>query len=542
MGVLPVDNLPAKLCVAAVLEAVHATAASLMRRLERLPAVDQRAILTSVDPVDDIIAEFAHAHDIVVIRTPENDLLSGYARAAECLGADIVVRLGEGAPEPAAISRLIGAVEGFDCVATDEKHPAIVVMTRLALDKLLMDVADDPLARRDVIGYFRTHPGFVAMLTVRADALQRTDAAAFLEILHARLEAQNGHSSLAELKFVLQHEKGRRPAGPGESGKALLHVGGGAGHAKPMIALARALRDNEHIDCVFAAHSREALAAAKTAGFAAYAVAKLPAMVPSLVIVDGPLPVDLSQTGGAVTAVIGDASENRLAADFAYYPPLPQFGSLTWRGSRTQVRVGWEWALLGHVPAGARARPKSPRPTVLIAMGSSDPQNLTQRAAKALSVLDPVFRARFVIGPGVAEKSRRAKAIVGLSGDFQTIEGADGLATEFAACDMALITCGVAALEAAASGIPAIYLCCDETELMSAAALEKAGLGISLGLAASVSHQMISKAISDLLKDGPRRMAMRAAALTAVDGGGAVRIAAELAAALSGRGAQRAAG
>ena len=75
---------------------------------------------------------------------------------------------------------------------------------------------------------------------------------------------------------------------------------------------------------------------------------------------------------------IDDGSERRLASDFAYYPPVPQARALDWTGARTVPRIGWEWALLGLNPHLTPARaPATARPTLLVAMGGSDPQGLT---------------------------------------------------------------------------------------------------------------------------------------------------------------------
>src|SRR5208282_516887 len=103
-----------------------------------------------------------------------------------------------------------------------------------------------------------------------------------------------------------------------------------------------------------------------------------------------------------VTAVIDDASPRRLAADLAYYPPVPQAEKLDWTGSHCERRIGWQWAILGLGKPAASWGHAGPRPTLLVTMGGSDPAGLTLKCAHALAKLDPAFRARFVIGPGVA--------------------------------------------------------------------------------------------------------------------------------------------
>jgi spore coat polysaccharide biosynthesis protein SpsF len=186
-----------------------------------------------------------------------------------------------------------------------------------------------------------------------------------------------------------------------------------------------------------------------------------------------------------------------------------------------------------------RPRAFSPRPTLLVTMGGSDPTGMTLRAARALAALDPVFRARFVIGPGFENREKTARAIVALKSNFETIEGADSLTTEYASADLALAAFGVTAYELAAFGVPALYLCASEDHALSASAFELAGMGVPLGLADEAEDKAIAKAVWALLADAERRREMRSAGLMTIDGGAAARIASELAIALAQRRAVR---
>jgi spore coat polysaccharide biosynthesis protein SpsF len=170
---------------------------------------------------------------------------------------------------------------------------------------------------------------------------------------------------------------------------------------------------------------------------------------------------------------------------------------------------------------------------LLVAMGGSDPAALTLRTAEALVKLDPVFRARFVIGPGVADGAKIARRIVGLAPHFETVEGAGDLATEYAASDAAIAAFGVTAYELAAYGVPALYLCLTDDHALSASAFEQAGMGISLGVAERVQDEDITRAVWALLADPARRREMRAAGMTTIDADGAARVAADLAATLN---------
>ncbi|MDE2182245.1 MAG: NTP transferase domain-containing protein [Alphaproteobacteria bacterium] len=549
----------------------------IVHRLQKSRLIQAIVVATSTNPRDDAIVEFGRDNDVLVVRGPEEDVLARFARAAEITDADIIVRVSSDAPflDAEFIDHLVDALieQQGDYVLLEENaetaHEGVDPFTRRGLDKLMMDAAHDPVAREHVTGYFKLHPDFVRIARAKpfprlARAAGRLtidtpDDLAFVEAVHARLEAKAGEASLGDLLLLLEREPSLRDLNghvrqkeiAPQGGLALIRCdGGGAygfGHVKRMIALARALRDSEGIGVEFAVNGgEEALTPILQAGFAATLVPSprwnLGSVVadPDIFILDcrdGPTRCEVERFAARVpvTAVIDDGSERRLAADLAYYPPVPQVEDLDWTGSHCSVRTGWEWTLLGLAHASPRPRAVSARPTLLVTMGGSDPYGFTLKAAHALTALEPLFRARFVIGPGFAHKEQVAKAIVGLKSNFETIEGADGLATEYAACDLALASFGVTAYELAAYGVPALYLCATDDHARSASAFEHAGLGLSLGLGGRVCDRTIADAVLSLLSDGRRRRDMRAAGLMTVDGNGAARIARDLAAALSAR-------
>ena len=548
----------------------------IVHRLKACRRIDDIAIATTTNPLDQAIVEFGNANHVTVVRGPENDVLARFAHAAEILDADIIVRVSSDAPflDAGFIDHLIVALieQDGDYVMMEEgalcAHEGVDPLTRRGLAKLMTQARHDPAAREHVTGYFKLHPDFVPIARAPAYPLLARDAGrltvdtpddlAFVEAVHARLEARAGEASLADLLLLLEREpelrainshvrqKQIRPSG----GLALIRCDGGGkfgyGHVKRMVALARALRDHEGIGAVFALHGTDdAALPIRRAGFAvemAETHQALPALVaehgPDLLVLDGhegPSRVELEQLrrGVAVTAIIDDASDRRLACDFAYYPPVPQAHALEWKGARTVPRIGWEWALLGLGSHPAPPRPAHPasRPALLVAMGGSDPQGLTLRAAQALVSLD-LSRVRFVIGAGMKNAAKVARAVKALKENFETVEGADDLAAEYAAADLALCAFGVTAYELAAFGVPALYLGLTDDHARSAGAFEAAGMGISLGVAARVASEDILVHVKALLNDPGRRRDMRNAGLATLDGNGAARIAADLALAL----------
>lgn len=547
----------------------------IVHRLRKSKLIQEVAIATSANPLDDAIVEFGASNSVLVIRGPEDDVLARFARAAEVTDADIIVRVNADSPfiDADFIDHLVTAMieQDGDFVLLEEKaetaHCGVDPFTRRALDKLMLVAREDPIAREHVTGYFKQHPDFVPIARAKPYpklarsgtrlTVDTSDDLAFAEAVHARLEAKAGEASLADLLLLLDREPGLRNLNAHvrqkemsmRGGLALIRCDGGGdygfGHVKRMIALARALRDSEGIGSIFAVNGREeALQPIIKAGFEAklldspFADLSKVAQHPDLLILDcreGATREEVEKLDIGLKVVVDDGSDRRLAADIAYYPPVPQTATLDWTGSHCQTRIGWEWALLGPMPTPTRPPVHSPCPTLLVTMGGSDPLNLTERCAHALKRLDPVFRARFVIGPGFRDAERMARSIVRLSPNFETVEGADTLVTEFAACDVALVAFGVTAYELGAYGVPAIYLGISDDHSQSASAFEHAGMGISLGTASRCSDKVIAETVWSLLNDTPRCKDMHAAGLMTIDGLAANRIATDLALALAKR-------
>src|SRR6516165_6891656 len=141
----------------------------IVHRLKASHLIEDIAIATTVNPLDDAIVEFAEREGIAVVRGPEDDVLARFALAAEALDADIVVRVSSDAPflDAGFIDHLVASLieQGSDYVLLEDgamtAHEGVDPFTRRALDKLMMDARNDPVAREHVTGYFKLHPEFV---------------------------------------------------------------------------------------------------------------------------------------------------------------------------------------------------------------------------------------------------------------------------------------------------------------------------------------------------------------------------------------------
>src|SRR5579872_770320 len=262
----------------------------IVHRLRGCHLLEDIAVATTVNPADEAIVEWCNAQGVTVVRGPEDDVLARFARAAEKLDADIIVRVSSDAPfiDAGFVDHLVATLieQDGDYVLLEEgaetAHVGVDPFSRRALDRLMMDAAHDPAAREHVTGYFKLNPGFVKLVRAAPyPALARKggrltidtpDDLAFIEALYARSTARAGEASLADLLLLLEREpelnrinahvaqKALGKAAP-SGGLALIRCDGGGqfgyGHVKRMVALARCLRDRQGVGAVFALNGTE---------------------------------------------------------------------------------------------------------------------------------------------------------------------------------------------------------------------------------------------------------------------------------------------
>ena len=331
----------------------------------------------------------------------------------------------------------------------------------------------------------------------------------------------------------------------GSGGLALIRCDGGQtfgyGHIRRCLMVARALRDCEGVGVLFVLDG-DAGAAAKLRG-ADFETVLLPqpgqegllaslveTRKPAVLIVDARHRVTRTELSGLAAkvralAVLDDISDRRFAATHAYYTPLPQVTELSWQGSSCQLRIGWEWSLLGFDPAHYRRNKKQSGPVqMIVTMGGSDPKDFTRLALQAVGRMTAPLKVRFVIGPNFVDPGVLTHEIE--AAGFEAPHDVADLAAEFARADVALISFGVTAYEMAALGVPSLYLTLTEDHAKSASAFCQAGMGEIV----APDPSSIASALGKLISDGDRRQAMSNIGPTLIDGKGAERIAAELAA------------
>src|SRR5688572_9807476 len=411
-----------------------------LHRLRGCKTLDTIAVATSTEEIDNAIVDFCRSENVTCIRGPQDNVLARFALAAARTKAEYIVRVSAEAPFLYApfIDHLVTALveQDGDYVMLEPgavtDHEGVDPFSRRALNRLTQEVPDDPVAREHVTGYFKLHPEFARIVHAPSFpalahegariTVDTPDDLAFIETLYDRLHAKAGEASLSDLLLLLEKEPRLKSMNAHVRQKPIAHGGGlavircdgggtlGYGHVKRSLALARALRDREGYGVMFALNGNDS--AANVLRAAEFQTIVLPQFgqsnaLATLIAESHPdiLVCDARQnlTGQAlqrlaarvsVTAVIDDSSERRHAATHAYFPPVPQVKLLSWPGGKCDVRVGWEWSVLGFDPSRYHTARKEAGavPRIVVSMGGSDPFDLTRLAARALTRVNLPFK------------------------------------------------------------------------------------------------------------------------------------------------------
>ncbi|MEZ5669628.1 MAG: NTP transferase domain-containing protein [Alphaproteobacteria bacterium] len=355
-------------------------------RLRRAQRLDQVVLATTTSPADDLLAAYAAGQGVTVVRGSETNVLARFIQAAELTRADVVVRVTGDCPlvDPWLVDYLVDALpEGAGYVRVDPDgvliDEGIDPCATWALHRLAALAGDDPVAQEHVTSYFKVHPEFVPVARCEAPPERRFSGARisvdtpadlrFLELVHARMGAAPGALDVTELVALLRREPAltavnahvaRKHTSVGER-RVVIRCDGdgriGLGHAVRCLAIAEALRDRHGGRVLFAvetgAPAREMIAAHgfrlagprrdDEADEAAWLDRVLREADAEALVVDvrSALPAAaLSgwRAAGIAVATVDDGSARRLAADLAFFPPVPQL--------RAENRTGCAGALI----------------------------------------------------------------------------------------------------------------------------------------------------------------------------------------------------
>jgi spore coat polysaccharide biosynthesis protein SpsF len=366
----------------------------------------------------------------------------------------------------------------------------------------------------------------------------------------------------------------------------------GMGHVSRCLALAEELRDTHGCTVFFAVRGEKSAGAAavRAAGYAVVPIIagdradyggelrELAASHDASAVVcdvrDGlsRASLDSIRERDMCAVSIDDGTDRRLAADLAFYPPAPQVEEMDWSGFTGERYAGWNWVLLrreftgGSIPgaSGPRARgasgpraydvsgarafqasgsgsaeslalheSESPAIDILVTMGGSDPAGMTEFAVGALDLLPMPLAVRIVVGPAFRRAEPLIDAIARSKHAVQIARAPASLAPLMRASRMAVASFGVTAYELAACGVPAVHVCLTADHARSSGAFAREGAAVTAGVFGEVTPEQIAGAVRRLMGAAGRRGQMAKRASQLVDGRGAERVAALVAAGLA---------
>jgi len=273
----------------------------------------------------------------------------------------------------------------------------------------------------------------------------------------------------------------------------------GYGHISRCLALAGAFRPLGATSVLFVLNSDEAANLVYAEGYVVrilegrdqdvFFLTVVEELKPDILVLDARPPHSLAvlrEAKGHVRclALIDDVSEQRLAADLVYLPPVSAVERTDWRDFSGKKRVGLQWMLTGRSFAPPPYRKPEPPLRLLMTMGGSDPWGYTQRLALLFAEICQEEGVLFgvIIGPGFQKRAQQIETLSRLPGSPRIFDAPANMGEVYGWCDAAVVPMCVSAYELARSAKPALYICPDANYEEHARAFVREGFGEILPL------------------------------------------------------------
>ena len=198
------------------------------------------------------------------------------------------------------------------------------------------------------------------------------------------------------------------------------------------------------------------------------------------------------------------------------------------RESYTRVLLGARYAMLRREFSSWRSEPRHLDTTarhLLVTMGGSDPDNVTETVIRALQLLD--FRGleiRVLIGSSNPHFSSLKDAANRSSNAISLIRDARNIAELLAWADVAISAAGSTCWEICLLGLPALLIDLAENQRPVAQELHRLGVAIHLGSTKDINPDKIAARLHAIISSVEIRTKMSQRARRLVDGEGAQRV------------------
>ncbi|MBN2344058.1 MAG: NTP transferase domain-containing protein [Deltaproteobacteria bacterium] len=519
-----------------------------IQRLQQSQRITEIVVATSTEPQDTPLADAVAAAGIHVVRGSESDVLSRFALAAEHYKGDYVVRVTGDVPfvDAAAIDRMVDILrtEQADFFALTPGatpiHEGFEVFSVSSLQRLLSQASDDPVAIEHITGYFKAHPEFVSHALVPipeaesfSGARMSVDTPAdirFVETIYERLQQNAPFAPITDVVSLLKKEPSLLRINATVHQKTLNETGAhitivfessaeaGQGHLTRAIALADTLR-NEHAAAIkmISLGDGTGINRVTEQGFTVSEFAPgqermlmdavLASPPPELIVIDVKDGISADSVKelnnrNIPSALIDDGSDRRLFADMNFYPASPQVVDLDWINATGDIYRGFEYSIVPSEYQGAPLKKNiTDKTRILLSMGGSDPCHFSMIALYSLAACQMIdeLDIDLVIGAGFSDTEEIVTTANALFTDrIQIHQAPESLRPLMEHTDLAFISFGVTAYEAAAMNLPAVYMCLSADHAQSAAPFVESRIG---AIAAIFPNQMNKEAICDSVSE-----------------------------------------
>jgi spore coat polysaccharide biosynthesis predicted glycosyltransferase SpsG len=215
--------------------------------------------------------------------------------------------------------------------------------------------------------------------------------------------------------------------------------------------------------------------------------------------------------GARVVAAVDDLARD-LAVDLVVDPSPGALGAPHRRARR--VLAGSAYALVPPLDARVIEAPvDQPVDRVLVTTGAADARGIGAEIAASLAAVLPGTEVRLVVGPWGAPD---------VPAGVVPVHAPEGLAFELAAAGIVVTAGGVALLEACLLGRPIVALALAGNQRRAVVGLERESAVMV------ATPETVAGAVTALVKDDHRRIALARAARVAINGDGAERVIAVL--------------
>jgi UDP-2,4-diacetamido-2,4,6-trideoxy-beta-L-altropyranose hydrolase len=204
-------------------------------------------------------------------------------------------------------------------------------------------------------------------------------------------------------------------------------------------------------------------------------------------------------------------------ASEAFYPT---------RDASTRLLLGPRFAMLRReftswrgwnrkIPAVARR--------VLVTMGGSDPDNVTERVVGAI-LAEPSLNATVVVGGSNPHLPQLRELVAGAQQNVHLVENVLNMPELMTKSDVAISGAGTTSLEMCFLGLPVLLIVLADNQRPAAEELNRRGAAINLGDGAEIRPSTLSPCLARLVSSQDTRKAMSQRGRELVDGHGAERV------------------